>query len=388
MTRTVIESKTKTVVIGFDEPFCVIGERINPTGRKKLAAELEQDDFSTVEADAVAQVAAGATVLDINSGAVFSNKMAEDPRYADNNFVEPPLMRELVTRVQNLVDAPLCIDSSVPGALKNGLEAAEGRPLLNSVTGEEERLELVLPLVKQYNVPVVAISNDDTGISEDPDVRFAVAKKIVERAADHGIPAHDIVVDPLVMPIGAMGTAGLQVFALVRRLREELGVNTTCGASNISFGLPNRHGINNAFLAMAATAGMTSAIMNPVQLPISMKKIDEKKAALAAAGIIVPDDIDPEVFVQLMGMGSTKPRSGKEMESIRAANFLLNNDPSGAEWMARAGRAVVASASAAERNWRFIELSESRKSGRCGCSLVSHRPSEIRSAPVCPKIPR
>jgi 5-methyltetrahydrofolate--homocysteine methyltransferase len=132
------------------------------------------------------------------------------------------------------------------------------------VTGEEERLEFVLPLVKKYNVPVVAISNDDTGISEDPDVRFAVAKKIVERAADFGIPAHDIVVDPLVMPIGAMATAGLQVFTLVRRLREELGVNTTCGASNISFGLPNRHGINNAFLPMAMGAGMTSAIMNPV----------------------------------------------------------------------------------------------------------------------------
>ena len=333
MTRTVLESKTKTVVIGFDEPFCVIGERINPTGRKKLAAELEMDDYSTIEADAVAQVAAGATVLDINSGAVFSNKMAEDPRYADNNFVEPPLMREMVSRVQALVDVPLCIDSSVPGALQNGLEAAEGRPLLNSVTGEEERLELVLPLVKKFNVPVVAISNDDTGISEDPDVRFAVAKKIVERAADFGIPAHDIVVDPLVMPIGAMGTAGLQVFALVRRLREELGVNTTCGASNISFGLPNRHGVNNAFLAMAAEAGMTSAIMNPVQTPVSLKKIEEKKAALAAAGIIVPDDIDPEIFVAVMGMGSTKSQSGKEMESIRAANFLLNNDPSGAEWI-------------------------------------------------------
>ena len=151
---------------------------------------------------------------------------------------------------------------------------------MNSVTGEEERLELVLPLVKKYNVPVVAISNDDTGhISEDPDVRFAVAKTIVERAADHGIPAHDIVVDPLVMPIGAMATAGQQVFALVRRLREELGVNTTCGASNISFGLPNRHGINNAFLPMAMGAGMTSAIMNPVALPVTQKKIAEKKEA-------------------------------------------------------------------------------------------------------------
>ena len=255
MTRTIVESKTRTAIIGFDQPFCVIGERINPTGRKILNEELERDDFSRVEADALAQVAAGATVLDINSGAVFSNKMAEDPRYADNNFVEPTLMRQLVEVVQRVVDVPLCIDSSVPGALENGLAAAEGRPLLNSVTGEEERLELVLPLVKKYNVPVVAISNDDTGISEDPDVRFAVAKKIVERAADYGIPAHDIVVDPLVMPIGAMGTAGLQVFTLVRRLREELGVNTTCGASNISFGLPNRHGINNAFLPMAITAG-------------------------------------------------------------------------------------------------------------------------------------
>ncbi|MDV7145520.1 methyltetrahydrofolate cobalamin methyltransferase [Tropicimonas sp. TH_r6] len=289
MTRTVIESKSKTVTIGFDEPFCVIGERINPTGRKKLARELEADDFTTVEKDALEQVACGAMVLDVNSGAVFTNKMAEDPRYADNNFVEPTLMKELITRIQAIVDVPLCIDSSVPGALENGLEMAEGRPLLNSVTGEEERLDVILPLVKKYNVPVVAISNDDTGISEDPDVRFAVAKKIVERAADFGIPAHDIVVDPLVMPIGAMATAGQQVFTLVRRLRDELGVNTTCGASNISFGLPNRHGVNAAFLPMAIGAGMTSAIMNPVR--------------------------------------------SVEMEAIRAANMLMNHDPNGAAWI-------------------------------------------------------
>ncbi len=289
MTRTIVESKTKTTIIGFDQPFCVIGERINPTGRKKLAAELELGDFSTVEKDALEQVACGATLLDVNSGAVFTNKMAEDPRYADNNFVEPGLMKDLVERVQAVVDVPLCIDSSVPGALENGLKAAEGRPLLNSVTGEEERLELVLPLVKKYNVPVVAISNDDTGISEDPDVRFAVAKKIVERAADFGIPAHDIVVDPLVMPIGAMSTAGLQVFTLVRRLRDELGVNTTCGASNVSFGMPNRHGVNAAFLPMAIASGMTSAIMNPVR---------------------------PE-----------------EMSAIRAANLLMDNDTAGAAWI-------------------------------------------------------
>lgn len=333
MTRTVVESKTKTVVIGFDEPFCVIGERINPTGRKKLAAELEVDDFSTVEKDALEQVACGAHILDINSGAVFSNKMAEDPRYADNNFVEPALMKALVEKVQALVDVPLCIDSSVPGALENGLETAEGRPLLNSVTGEEERLELVLPLVKKYNVPVVAISNDDTGISEDPDVRFAVAKKIVERAADFGIPAHDIVVDPLVMPIGAMATAGHQVFSLVRKLREELGVNTTCGASNISFGLPNRHGINNAFLPMAAAAGMTSAIMNPVQLGASQKKIAEKVEALAAHGIVIPEGANWDVLAPLLGLGSTSGTPSKEIEAIKAADFLLNNDPSGGNWI-------------------------------------------------------
>ncbi len=212
-------------------------------------------------------------------------------------------MKELVERIQALVDVPLCIDSSVPGALKTGLETAHGRPLLNSVTGEEERMELVLPLVKKYNVPVVAISNDDTGISENPDVRFAVAKKIVERAADFGIPAHDIVVDPLVMPVGAMATAGLQVFALVRRLRDELGVNTTCGASNISFGLPNRHGINNAFLPMAAAAGMTSAIMNPYQAGASDRAIAERVAELEAIGVTVPGDVDPAVLAPLIGLG-------------------------------------------------------------------------------------
>ncbi|MCP5039244.1 MAG: methyltetrahydrofolate cobalamin methyltransferase [Rhodobacteraceae bacterium] len=327
MTRTIVESATKTVIIGFDEPFCVIGERINPTGRKLLAAELEAGNYSTIERDALAQVAAGANILDINAGVVYNSN-------PNPNETEPPLMRSIVELVQGLVDVPLCIDSSVPDALEAGLEAANGRPLLNSVTGEEERLEAILPLVKKYNVPVVAISNDDTGISEDPDVRFAVAKRIVERAADFGIPAHDIVVDPLVMPIGAMATAGQQVFSLVRRLRDELGVNTTCGASNISFGLPNRHGINNAFLPMAMGAGMTSAIMNPVALPISQKKIAEKKEAIEAAGIILPESMEDEAFVALFGMGSTKPLAGSEMQAIRAANLLTDNDPHGAAWIA------------------------------------------------------
>ena len=282
MTRTIVESKTKTAIIGFDQPFCVIGERINPTGRKTLAAQLEAGDFSTVEKDALEQVACGATMLDVNAGVVYNSN-------PNPNETEPPLMRRMIEMIQGLVDIPLCIDSSVPGALEAGLQACEGRPLLNSVTGEEERLELVLPLVKKYNVPVVAISNDDTGISMDPEVRFAVATKIVQRAADFGIPAHDIVVDPLMMPIGALPTAGLQVFTLVRRLRDELGVNTTCGASNVSFGLPNRHAINAAFLPMAIASGMTSAIMNPVR-PI-------------------------------------------EMDAIRAANLLMDNDANGAAWI-------------------------------------------------------
>ena len=192
-------------------------------------------------------------MLDVNAGVT-----AVDP-----NATEPGLLVQTLEIVQGLVDLPLSIDSSVTAAIEAALRVAKGRPLVNSVTGEEEKLEAILPLIKKYNVPVVAISNDETGISMDPDVRFAVAKKIVERCADFGIPAYDVVVDPLVMPIGALGDAGRQVFALLRRLREELKVNTTCGLSNISFGLPHRHGINAAFIPMVIGAGMTSAIMNP-----------------------------------------------------------------------------------------------------------------------------
>lgn len=253
MARTLVASATKEIIIGFDQPFCVIGERINPTGRKKLAAEMQAGNFDTVKSDALAQVAAGATMLDVNAGVTSVNP----------NETEPALLVQTLEMVQELVDIPLSIDSSVSAAIEAGLKVAKGRPLVNSVTGELEKLEAILPLVKKYDVPVVAISNDETGISEDPDVRFAVAKKIVEHAADYGIKPQDIVVDPLVMPIGAMGTAGLQVFTLVRRLREELGVNTTCGLSNVSFGLPHRHGVNAAFIPMVIASGMTSAIMNP-----------------------------------------------------------------------------------------------------------------------------
>jgi len=250
MTQTRVSSHSKEVVIGFDRPFCVIGERINPTGRKLLAAEIVAGDYSRVEADALAQVAAGAHMLDVNAGIPLAD--------------EPAILAETIKLVQSLVDVPLSIDSSIVEALESGLRAYQGKALVNSVTGEEERLEAVLPLVKKYGAAVVAISNDETGISEDPDVRFEVAKKIVHRAADHGISASDLVVDPLVMPIGALGNAGAAAMRLIGRLRSELGVNTTCGASNISFGLPNRHALNGTFLAMAAGAGMTSAIMNPL----------------------------------------------------------------------------------------------------------------------------
>jgi 5-methyltetrahydrofolate--homocysteine methyltransferase len=268
VTDTVISSATKEVVIGFDRPFVVIGERINPTGRKLLAAEMAAGDMSRVSADAIAQVEAGATMLDVNAGIPLAD--------------EPKILADAIQLVQSLTDVPLSIDSSIVAALEAGLAVYKGRPLVNSVTGEEERLEAVLPLIKKYDCAVIAISNDETGISEDPDVRFAVAKKIVERAQDYGIKPCDIVVDPLVMPVGAINIAGLTAFKIIRRLHDELKVNTSCGASNISFGLPNRHGMNAAFLSMAIGAGMTSAIMNPLRT--------EEMAAVMGADVLAGHD--------------------------------------------------------------------------------------------------
>jgi 5-methyltetrahydrofolate--homocysteine methyltransferase len=254
MTDTVISSQTREVVIGFERPFVMIGERINPTGRKILAAEMAAGNFSRVESDALAQIAAGAHMLDVNAGIPLAD--------------EPAILARTIKLVQSITDVPLSIDSSIVAALEAGLAVYKGKPLVNSVTGEEERLEAVLPLVKKYGAAVVAISNDETGISEDPDVRFEVAKKIVQRAADHGIPVSDIVVDPLVMPIGAINQAGVQVMRLLGRLKNELKVNSTCGASNVSFGLPAREGISAVFLSMAIGAGLTSAIMNPLHVEI------------------------------------------------------------------------------------------------------------------------
>src|SRR6187397_3581821 len=241
MTDTIVSSASREVAIGFERPFAIIGERINPTGRKLLAEEMKAGDFSRVERDTIAQVEAGAHMLDVNAGIPLAD--------------EPAILAKTIQLVQSLTDLPLSIDSSIVEALEAGLAVYQGKALLNSVTGEEERLERVLPLVRKYGAAVVAISNDDTGISMDPDVRFEVARRIVERAADHGIPRSDVIVDPLVMPIGAMATAGQQVFRLVRRLREELGVNSTCGASNVSFGMPNRRALTGYFLAMAASHG-------------------------------------------------------------------------------------------------------------------------------------
>ena len=302
MTVTVVSSPTREVRIGFDEPFCIIGERINPTGRKMLAQEMRNGDYSRVESDTLAQVAAGAHMLDVNAGIPLAD--------------EPKILAECVQLIQSLTDVPLSIDSSIVAALESGLSVYQGNPLVNSVTGEEERLESVLPLVKKYGAAVVAISNDETGISEDPYIRFSIAKKIVERAEDHGITRADIIVDPLVMPIGAINTSGRQVMHIVKRLREELQVNTTCGASNVSFGLPNRHGLNAAFLAMTIGAGLTSAITNPLH--------PEMMQAVLGANVMMGHDLNCRRWVQKYrepqaANGATREgrRSGRRRRAVR-----------------------------------------------------------------------
>jgi 5-methyltetrahydrofolate--homocysteine methyltransferase len=274
--ETILSSRNKTVIIGPDRPFTVIGERINPTGRKLLMAEMAAGNYDRVIKDALAQVTAGAHVLDVNAGIPLAD--------------EPTILAQAIRIVQSVTDVPLSIDSSIVAALASGLAAYEGKPLVNSVTGEEERLETVLPLVKQYGAAVIGIANDETGISEDPDVRFAVARKIVERAVDYGIPREDVLIDPLVMPIGALRQAGRQVFHILRRIRDELDCNTCCGASNVSFGLPSRPPLNAAFLAMAIANGLTSAITNPVE--------PEIRQAILAADVMMGNDENCMVWIR------------------------------------------------------------------------------------------
>ena len=245
---TVLRSRSKTVTIGREQPFCIIGERINPTGRKKFAEELRGGDLSTVSIDAVAQVEAGADMLDINAGIPLVD--------------EPELLKGMLTAAQNAVEAPICIDSSVIEALEAGLSVYEGRALVNSVTAEDDRLEEILPLVARHGAAVIGLANDETGIPETPQKRLELARKIVSAAGDHGIAAEDVVIDPLAMTVGADTEAVTTTLETIRLIRDELGVNMCLGASNVSFGLPQRAALNAAFLPMAMTAGLTSAIMS------------------------------------------------------------------------------------------------------------------------------
>jgi 5-methyltetrahydrofolate--homocysteine methyltransferase len=246
--HTTLQSRSRTVVIGHDRPFCVIGERINPTGRKKFAEELRGGDLSTVAKDAVGQVDAGADMLDVNAGIPLVD--------------ESELLKSMLGAVAAAVDVPICIDSSVIEALEAGLSVYEGKALVNSVTGEDERLEEILPLVARHGAAVIGLANDETGIPETPQQRLDIARKIVSAAGDHGIPPEDVVIDPLAMTVGAATDAVTVTLETISLIRDELGVNMCLGASNVSFGLPRRHALNAAFLPMAMAAGLTSAIMS------------------------------------------------------------------------------------------------------------------------------
>src|SRR5689334_1098963 len=272
---TVLRSRSSTVTIGREQPFCIIGERINPTGRKTFAEELRGGDLSTVAADALAQVEAGADMLDVNAGIPLVD--------------EPELLKAMLRTAQDAVDVPICIDSSVIEALEAGLSVYEGRALVNSVTAEDERLEEILPLVARHDAAVIGLANDETGIPETPQKRLECARKIVSAAGDHGIAAADVVIDPLAMTVGADTEAVTTTLRTISLIRDELGVNMCLGASNVSFGLPDRHVLNAAFLPMAMAAGLTSAIMS-------------------TAPVVV--------------------------EGVRAADLLLGHDPWGARWIA------------------------------------------------------
>ena len=329
MTDTVLSSATREVVIGFGRPFVMIGERINPTGRKLLAEEMKNGDFSRVEADAIAQVEAGAHMLDVNAGIPLAD--------------EPALLAKAVQLVQSITDVPLSIDSSIIEALEAGLAVYQGKPLVNSVTGEEEVLERVLPLIAKYGAAVVAISNDETGISMDPDVRFEVAKRIVERAADFGIPPSDVVVDPLVMPIGALGQAGQHAFHLIRRLRERAqGQHDLRRVERQLRPAEPSHRSRGTFLAMAIGAGMTSAIMNPIHA--------ETKAAVLAADVLMGTDENCATWIRAnrdpnapvgRRRSPTRAVAGDGSDAIAVAEHRIVFTPSGLSGRSTHGTTVL-----------------------------------------------
>jgi 5-methyltetrahydrofolate--homocysteine methyltransferase len=272
---TVLRSRSGSVTIGAEQPFCIIGERINPTGRKKFAEELRNGDLSTVAVDALAQVEAGANMLDVNAGIPLVD--------------EPELLKSMLRTVQEAVDVPICIDSSVIEALEAGLSVYEGRALVNSVTAEDDRLNEILPLVARHGAAVIGLANDETGIPETPEKRLECARKIVSAANDHGIATEDVIIDPLAMTVGADTEAVTITLNTIRLIRDEIGVNMCLGASNVSFGLPQRHVLNAAFLPMAMTAGLTSAIMSTASVCV---------------------------------------------EAVRASDLLLGHDPWGTNWIA------------------------------------------------------
>ena len=287
--HTRLSSASKEIVIGHDQPFCLIGERINPTGRRIFQEQLRAGDLSAIERDVASQVAGGATVLDINMGVPLTD--------------EPELLKKAIKLVQSLTDLPVCIDSSVVEALEAGLSVYEGRALVNSVTAEDDRMAEILPLVKRYGAAVIALPNDADEIPMEADKRLVLTKKILDTAVDtYGLSVEDIVIDPLAMPIGADPNIVNVAYETIRRIRDEFGVNMTLGASNVSFGMPDRHAIGAAFLPMAMTVGLTSAIM---------------------------DTRTPQI-----------------VESVKAADLLLGHDEWGGSWIA-AHRAKQAAAKAA-----------------------------------------
>ncbi|TMF46611.1 MAG: methyltetrahydrofolate cobalamin methyltransferase [Chloroflexi bacterium] len=265
---TILRSRSREVVISIDRPFVIIGERINPTGRKVLAAEMKEGRMDRVRADAIAQAAAGAHMLDVNAGIPAAD--------------EPALLVAAIKAVGEVSDLPVCIDSSVLEALEAGLVAYDGKALVNSVTAEDERMDRILPLVKKHGAAVIAMANDETGISMVPEERLAIARRILDRAAEYGIPREDVIIDPIAMTVAADPTCGLVTLETMRLIRNELGNNMTCGASNVSFGLPDRATVNAAFLPLAMHAGLTCAITNPL--------VPEVRRAVLAGDLLLGHD--------------------------------------------------------------------------------------------------